>query len=63
MNMNEYYVLERDDKYQIVSITKGNNPLYGYGSCDLFSGPFNTFQEAADSVTENNDSYVVYFEE
>ncbi len=54
--MNEYYILYRPsedfqetpftDDYQIVSVTKGNDPLHGYGSWNLCQGPFTTWNEA-----------------
>ena len=47
---NEWHVLIRDEEYQIVSTTPGNDPLYGNGSWDHFSGPFATWEEAEDSV-------------
>ena len=52
----EYFVLsrwnmgwrfgDRNIEYQIISVLKGNDPLYGYGTWDLFSGPFDTWDEA-----------------
>ena len=43
----EYYVLIRDDDTTIRSIVKGLDPLYGYGSWDLFAGPFPTWDDAS----------------
>ena len=48
----EYYVLTRDDDTTIRSIVKGLDPLYGYGSWDLLSGPYPTWDEASESVEE-----------
>ena len=47
----EWYVLSRGIEYQIVLCT-GGDPLYGYGSWDLFSGPFDSREEAENSVPE-----------
>ena len=41
----EWYVLKRDSEYIIVLCT-GGDPLYGYGSWDLFSGPFDSWEDA-----------------
>ena len=49
----EYYVLIRNDEYQIISIVRDNDPLYGYGTWDLFSGPFNTWDDAEMSVSDD----------
>ncbi len=38
--------------FQIVHITSGD-PLYGYGSWDLFSGPFDTWDEAEVSIPDD----------
>jgi hypothetical protein len=47
----EYHVLIKGvDDYQIISIVKGNDPLYGYGTWDHFSGPFHTWDEAEMSI-------------
>lgn len=55
--MIKYYVLNRlVDTFQvdflIVSVTDGNDPLYGHGSWDLFSGPFDTWEESESSMPE-----------
>ncbi len=55
--MSKYYVINRWDvllqmDFLIVSVTPGNNPLYGHGSWDLFSGPFDTLDEAKESIPE-----------
>ena len=46
----KYYILERaslfDSEYTIVSCLGDNDPLYGNGSWDYFSGPFETIEEA-----------------
>ena len=46
----EYYVLARDDDFIVNSVVVGNDPLYGYGSWDLFSGPFITIDDAYSSI-------------
>ena len=48
--MNEYYVIKRDDEYQIISVTTGAYPLYGYGSWNQYAGPFASWKEAEDSI-------------
>jgi len=44
----EFYVLERDGGYIIVSTT--NDPLYGNGSYNLHGGPYPTWDAAAAAV-------------
>ena len=44
----KYFVLIRNDEYLIVC--SNDNPLYGYGSWNLFSGPFDTLEEAGLSL-------------
>ena len=44
----EYYLLERDNEYQIITCMTGSDPLYGYGSWSLAAGPFDTW-EATDN--------------
>lgn len=42
-----YYILSRDDEYQIVVSSEGSDPLYGYGSWNLYTPqPFITYDEA-----------------
>ena len=48
--MMSYYILQRNEEYQIVSVVKGNDPLYGYGSWNLHSGPFDTWEEADEAA-------------
>jgi hypothetical protein len=55
----EYYLLKRIStdgiEYQIVSVTPGNDPLYGNGSWDMCAGPFTTWDDAANAVPNEND--------
>ena len=53
--MNEYYVLIRNNEYTIVTVLKGNDPLYGHGSWSLFSGAFDTWEDAELSVPNSLD--------
>ena len=46
----DFYVLRRDWEFQVVSVTKGNDPLHGYGSWNIYTGPFNTWHDAAFTV-------------
>ena len=46
----KYWVLVRDDEYQVIAVFPGHNPLYGYGSWDIFSGPFDTALEAEEQA-------------
>ena len=48
----EYYVLDRDGEYQIIMILPGSNPLHGYGSWNLYSGPFMTWDDAEQSISQ-----------
>ena len=48
--MIDYFVLCRNDEYQIVSCEEGQNPLYGHGSWDLFSGPFDSWDAAEEDA-------------
>ena len=53
----DYYILVRDNTiggadYMIVNVPKGNDPLYGYGSWDLFAGPFNSWDDADHIIPE-----------
>ena len=47
---NEYYLLQRNNEYQVISVTPGNDPLYGNGSCNLADGPFPTWEDAANAA-------------
>ena len=47
----KYFVLIRNDEYLIVC--SNDNPLYGYGSWNLFSGPFDTLEEAGLSIPDD----------
>ena len=50
---NLYYILKRDNDYQIIRNTSDiSDPLYGYGSWDLFGGPYETWDEAQDAWAE-----------
>jgi len=53
----KYWVLVRNNEYQVIAVFPGQNPLYGYGSWDIFSGPFSTSQEAEENAYdfENSD--------
>ena len=42
----EWYVLVRDEETQIVSVTIGNDPLYGRGSWGMYSGPHASYEKA-----------------
>jgi hypothetical protein len=45
----EWYVLKRQEDqivYQVVSVLADSNPLYGYGSWDIYSGPYASLAEA-----------------
>lgn len=46
----EYYVLVRDMEYRIIATIPGNDPLYGNGSWNLFSGPYNSYDEAYNTI-------------
>lgn len=47
----EYYILEKDGELQVVSVTEGSDPLYGYGSWNLYSPkPFSSWSEAFASL-------------
>lgn len=41
-----WYILRRDADYQLIYVVGDNDPLYGYGSWDLYDGPFAEFEEA-----------------
>lgn len=43
----EYYLLKRNDEFQIVCVTEGNDPLYGQGSWDLAGGPYASWNAAS----------------
>ena len=42
----DHYVLERDGDFTIVTVLSGNDPLYGMGSWNYFSGPYKNHWEA-----------------
>ncbi len=44
-----WYIVERDNDYQLVYATN-NDPLYGRGSWDLVSGPYETYEDACRAV-------------
>ena len=49
----EYYVLTRNDDYLVNSVVLGTDPLYGYGSWNLFAGPFDSIEEAYISTAKD----------
>ena len=49
----EYHVLIKGDDFQIISVVKGNDPLYGYETWDHFSGPHSTWIEAEHEIPED----------
>lgn len=53
--MNEYYILQRDENFRVVSVTPGNDPLYGNGSWNIHSGPFNSWDEAVDAFFDSKE--------
>jgi len=48
----EHYVLVRNKEFMIVFVLLGNDPLYSNGSWNLWSGPFDTWQQAEDSIPD-----------
>ena len=46
----KYWVLVRNDEYQVIAVFPGHNPLYGYGSWNIDSGPFDTILEAEEQA-------------
>ncbi len=35
-----FYILQRNDEFTLTSVLEGNDPLYGWGSWDIASGPY-----------------------
>jgi hypothetical protein len=44
----DWYLIKRDESYQVVSVLPGSDPLYGNGSWNLVAGPFSSEKEAQD---------------
>jgi hypothetical protein len=42
----DYYLLERNGEFMVVTVPPGFDPLYGYGSWNLAAGPFATVEQA-----------------
>jgi hypothetical protein len=47
----DYYILIRNDLFQIVCCLPGSDPLYGRGSWSIFNGPYETWEEAEDYLS------------
>jgi hypothetical protein len=45
-----WYILKKDDDYQIVSCFEGQDPLFGNGSWTEFRGPYSSWKEAEENV-------------
>ena len=51
----EWYILKRNNERLVVNGIKGFDPLYGNGSWDLDSGPFNSYEDAIKFLQDRED--------
>jgi len=51
----DFYVIQRDGKYQVAICTRGNQPSYAWG-WTVYAGPFSGMKEAEDSKREAEQS-------